>query len=421
MADLTSKQITNGQTSDASQYNPLLGSNFESDWSNATSMSGTATLTDADFAIQSFNCNGANRIVKLPAYAVSNHPFIIVNATGAAYTLDVQSSGGVTLLATPLVDGDAALVMPDGSAGFKRVGRGIWGSVNGILASLNPAPGMLINGTISPTVAGNNLTLALKTLAGADPSITDPVYVYLGGGWRTITAALSVTINAGANSFNSGSTELATKEIDYFAYLRYNATDGVCIGPSRIPYGALYSDFSATATNEKYCAWNTATHAAAGDECTVIGRFAATLSAGAGYTWTVPTFTALNLIQYPIWNTRWSPWNSVPTGDGTVTLSSTALQESRYRIERSNLLWELKFSGTLGGSASNALRATQPFTGSLNSDNMACGTGNAGALGMLYVQLSSGQIYFTIHKFDVSNFATSGSVNPNMFGQYEIG
>ena len=168
----------------------------------------------------------------------------------------------------------------------------------------NAPEGFLLNGKIVPSVSSNNLTVAIKGLDGNNPSSTNPVYVRIGDAIRSITSALSVTKNAGTNWFNAGSAELATKEIDYFVYLGYNATDGVVIGFSRIPYATEYSQFSTTSTNEKYCAISTITNATAGDDYVVIGRFAATLSAGAGYTWTVPTFDSKNLIQRPIFETR---------------------------------------------------------------------------------------------------------------------
>lgn len=168
----------------------------------------------------------------------------------------------------------------------------------------NAPQGFLLNGKIVPSVASNNLTVAIKGLDGNDPSATNPVYCRIGDTVHSITSPLSVTVNAAVNTFNAGSAELATKEIDCFAYLGYNATDGVVIGISRIPFANSYDDFSATATNEKYCAISTITNAAATDYYEVIGRFAATLSAGAGYTWSVPTYTAINLVQKPIFKTR---------------------------------------------------------------------------------------------------------------------
>ena len=104
----------------ASQYNKLLGSILRAEISNATTMSGTVTLADNDTAIQRFNCNGANRIVKLPAYAITNHPYLIINA-GASNTLDVQNNAGVSLLTIPLAVGATALVIPDGTAGYKLI------------------------------------------------------------------------------------------------------------------------------------------------------------------------------------------------------------------------------------------------------------------------------------------------------------
>ena len=183
---------------------------------------------------------------------------------------------------------------------------------SGIMSTTKYAPqGFLINGKIVPSVASNNLTVAIKGMDGNDPSASNPVYVRIGDTVRTLTAALSVTKNAGTNWFNAGATELATKEIDYFVYLGYNTTDAVVIGFGRIPSANEYGDFSTTSTNEKYCAISTTTNAVSGDDYELVGRFAATLSAGAGYTWSVPTFTNKNLIQKPIYETRWL--NYVPT------------------------------------------------------------------------------------------------------------
>lgn len=169
-----------------------------------------------------------------------------------------------------------------------------------------PEGGML-NGEIAVTDAGG-LTVALKTEAGTDPSPSDPVYAMIGGAIRVITAALSVAKADGTNWCNSGGVELATKEVDYFTYLGYNATDGVVIGFSRINSAKSYDDFSSTTTNDKYCAISTITTAAATDYYNVIGRFAATLAGTAAFTWTVPAFTAKNLVQRPIYETRVLSW-----------------------------------------------------------------------------------------------------------------
>ncbi len=199
--------------------------------------------------------------------------------------------------------------------------------------------GVLVNGKISATVASNNLTLAIKTLAGTDPSATDPVYIRIGNTVRTISAALSVTKNAGTNWCNLGSTELAAQDVDVFAYLGYNATDGVVVGFSRISDARVYSDFSATTTDQKYAAISTITTAAATDEYENIGRFNVTLSAGAGYTWSIPA-TAI-VVNRPIFETRrllWVPTVAGFTGSPTATV--------RYQLFNSIMHVEADISGT---------------------------------------------------------------------------
>ena len=225
-------------------------------------------------------------------------------------------------------------------------------------ADLNAPEGFLVNGKIVVSVASNNITVAIKGMDGNDPSASNPVYCRINGVVRTITAALSKTVNAGANTFNAGSAELATKEIDYFAYLGYNATDGVVLGFSRIPYATQYSDFSATATAETYCAISTITNAAATDYYNVIGRFAATLSAGAGYTWSVPTYTAVNLIQRPIYETRVLTWKPTITGfSGTPTITG-----GNYRIIGRNVFQGLMY--ITGTSNATTFTYTLPISAS---------------------------------------------------------
>jgi hypothetical protein len=209
--------------------------------------------------------------------------------------------------------------------------------------NFNAPQGYLINGKISVTVASSDLTLALKTLAGTDPSASDPVYCRIGDTVRTVTAALSITLNDGTNWFNSGSSELATNEVDYFAYLGYNATDGVTIGLSRV-YSTRYGQFSATNTNETYAAISTITNAAAGDYYEIIGRFAATLSATAAFTWTVPTFTARNLIQRPIYETRFLSWT--PTITGYSANPTDASYKYKIRTTEVQLIFREATSGT---------------------------------------------------------------------------
>jgi len=65
----------------------------------------------------------------------------------------------------------------------------------------------MINGTVVPSVAASALTIALKTLAGADPSAGDPVYAVFRNATAatgdyvvlTITAATSLVISSGSS------------------------------------------------------------------------------------------------------------------------------------------------------------------------------------------------------------------------------
>lgn len=236
----------------------------------------------------------------------------------------IKLSNLPTEMTVPPAGDDLLVVVDTSAAETKKIKNST------LMQAVTGPSGFMINGKLSVTVASNNLTVAVKTLAGTDPTAADPVYVRIGDTVRVIVAALSVTAAAATNWCNAGSAELATKEIDYFVYLGYNATDGVVIGFSRIPYATQYSDWSATATAETYAKISTITNAAAGDYYENVGRFAATLSAGAGYTWTVPTFTASNLVNHPIYETRWLNYTATPTnltiGSGTII--------SKYRIVR---------------------------------------------------------------------------------------
>jgi len=220
----------------------------------------------------------------------------------------------------------------------------------------------LINGKIVPTVASNNLTVAIKTLADTDPSATNPVGIWIGNNLRWITSSLSIAANAGTNWFNSGSSELATREIDYFAYIGYNATDGITLGFARIPYAKLYSDFNTTTTNERYARISTITNAAAGDNYINIGRFAATLSASASFNWSVPAFTNANLIQEPIYETRWLDWTPVYSSSGAMTYTSVTLVAAKYQIQNRNINLAFRTSnGTTGVTAANSLYVSIPL------------------------------------------------------------
>ena len=229
-----------------------------------------------------------------------------VAATGKTTPVDADSM--------PIVDSAASNTLKELTWANLKATLLTWLRLSTTIIPVNAPQGFLINGRISVTVATNNLTVAIKTKAGADPSASDPVYCMIGDTVRSITNALFVNANAATGWMNLGGAEKAAIEQDLFVYLGYNATDGVVIGFSPINHARQYSDFSVTNTDEKFCRISTITNAVSTDYYDVIGRFAATLSAGAGFTWTVPTFTAINLIQRPIYETRGKTYTPVWVG-----------------------------------------------------------------------------------------------------------
>lgn len=289
----------------------------------------------------------------------------------------------------------------------------------GIFFGHTPA-GYLFNGYLDVSVSSGDITVAVKTLSGSNPSATDPVYVRIGDVEHELTAALSVTISAGTNTFNSGSSELATHAVPYWVYLGYNSTDGVVIGVARFPYATVYSDFSITATNEKYCAISTITSAGASDVYQMVGYFEATLSAGAGYTWSSPT----NIKSWPITQSGLMTYTPTPSASGSMTWTSVTIGRADYIINGRNIDITVRGNGTTGGTASNALYYTVPF-GTTDTSNAPLGYGtvvdNASAPTPARVTIGSGtpQIIQT-YKADNSNFALAAGKTSNIHIAYDI-
>lgn len=221
------------------------------------------------------------------------------------------------------------------------------------------ANSLLSSYVITVSVATNDLTVALKTLAGTDPSATDPIRVKIGDVWQTITAALSVTALDGTNWFNSGATGLATKDIDYFVYLiqETGASAGTKIGFSRIPYAETMADFSATTTAYNYIKGNY-TNSNATDPVVVIGRFNAILSATAAFTWSLTTLVVINR---PIYETRWlSHTPTVTSGTGTITTLGAV--STTYMVRGRVFLCTHDIVITTNGTAAQSISVTFPFS-----------------------------------------------------------
>lgn len=321
---------------------------FGADFTDEANPTGTMTLS-------------ANNGTQLVDVALSNLYKAIGNGTtSVAGVLETATDAEATTLSSTSV-----AITPSNL--LQTVGRGI-------------THGRMWNGRVIPSISGNNLVVSLKTHAGLDPSATDPVIVHLAAGYRQITSALSVTITAGTNSFNAGSSELATLECDYFVYLAWQvASSAVRIGIARFPYARLYSDFSATATNEKYGAFSTAP--AATDQVAVVARIPAILSGGAGYTWTIPSLTNLNLVQEPVLETRILSWTPTHTRGTTNYTNVPTVTHSQYQIRGNMMIVYERHTqnGTPGGSGNQIF--TIPFSSSISgaSQNVHCFNSSTGA------------------------------------------
>lgn len=160
------------------------------------------------FRLGVINGGGAHSLGLLTSEVLSSST--AEGGAGAADSAGVIYTG-TAVTGKPLV----ALARLDWSAGLAAVGT--WGTAaTGI--HLTPAPvtasllagsaqGMsMVNGAIQASVAGSALTVAIKTLAGADPSPADPVHVLVrnssaaSGDYTvmTVMAATSVVVSSGS-------------------------------------------------------------------------------------------------------------------------------------------------------------------------------------------------------------------------------
>lgn len=322
-------------------------------------------------------------LVKNTSSSDPGHKHTLANGATdvTASAAEVNKLDGVTATTTELNYVDVATpgtaeatkaVILDANKDF-NFGTGDITATVGTFISINStfSQGTLINGQITTSVSSNNLTVALKTLAGSDPSATDPIYVRIGNSIRSITSSRSVTKNAGTNWGNIGASETAAKENDWFAYVAWDSANStVRLGFCRYPCFRLYSSFSATTTAEKYGAFDTAPGSS--DEVEVIGRFNATLSASASYNWSIPATSVI--VNRPIFETRWLAYQPTYAGTGSMTYTSVTTTQADYRLDRDMAYIRFNVTGTTGGVAADSVSISIPIT---PTDTPAChiGTG----------------------------------------------
>lgn len=140
---------------------------------------------------------GATKFINFAgAMTLTNSSSLLLPNGGA----NITTASGDTAIATYLGSGNWRVVSYTRGAGLGA------GSVTAsFLATSAVAYGTpCLNCTVSASVGGNALTIALKTLAGADPSVSDPVTALVPnstGGYAAVqqTSALSLTLPSGAS------------------------------------------------------------------------------------------------------------------------------------------------------------------------------------------------------------------------------
>jgi hypothetical protein len=319
----------------ADDVNVLIAAALRPEYANTQTITGTKELSDNDCQFQFITASGADRTVELSPEATSNHVTIIYNS-GSSNNVVVKDDSGTYTFAT-LAPDEWRMFLPLNAEGWRE-----W-----------HAPTR--DYKLSPTVSSNNLTLTLTHMDGTAPTVYRPIEFIINGTRRQVTAATSFTVTAGTNYFNAGGTDTATQTIELFAIAVWDSNSSiVALSAARVPYGRLVSDFSNTTTSNRYL-FNYANFTST-DDLIVIGRFAATNSGTASYNWSVPTYTNLNLIQHPIYESNWLVWT--PTLSGW---SANPTVSCMYRVDGHTCWWSVTTTAT-GTSNNTATTLTLPFT-----------------------------------------------------------
>lgn len=154
------------------------------------------------------------------------------------------------------------------------------------------------NGKIVPSVAGNALTVAIKTLQGNDPSTLNPVYVRIGDNLRKITSALYITLTGGTDDWDRTSYTYSL-----FVYLGWDAVNSrveilLCPQPTYLTYPAANPGAPDPRRLRSAYGSSTGTAITNGHILQVCGRVDDIVQSGAdNYT----GVTATNVISYPVY------------------------------------------------------------------------------------------------------------------------
>ena len=223
------------------------------------------------------------------------------------------------------------------------------------------------------TVATSDLTVKVTHLDGNDPSAVRPMYFKIGNTIVSAVSALSITIVDGTNWFNAGGANHATLAVPYFVYVVWDSdSSAVALTIGRKPYYRIVTTGMATTTSENHI-YNYANFTA-GDNMANIGYFEAVLSAGAGYTWTVPPFKLNNLRHEPTYESQLMTFTisiaagNLTSGAGTPTTIPVVAQ---YKISGNLVFVKYLITCTTIGTASGAMTVATPLFLSTDTESIS--------------------------------------------------
>lgn len=286
-------------------------------------------------AKQLTDTNGNKALGLTPTASAVNYPNITNAATGGSPELNAAGSDPNINL---LLDGQGT----------------------GLVISRSAMPeGQLTNGQIVASVASSNLTVAIKTLQGNNPSSADPVYVRIGNTVRSLKQALSLTLNAGTNWFGKGSSYFGANESDFFVYLVWNTNQAaIQLAISSDPSMRVYSDFSTTNTAWNYFAGSAGLAPTSTDTVENIGRFNAILGVVSSFLWSIPATVVI--VNRPTYETRVFSFTNTGTAGGTFYYRQRGAEKRVWGVTNT-------FTITASGDASNQLIIISPFFSAVQS------------------------------------------------------
>jgi hypothetical protein len=169
---------------------------------------GGITSTAVDYAVQSsdqgklIKATASSITITTPDATVVGAPFVFGVNNNSTGTITLDGSGSQN------IDGNANLTIPAGGGALLNTDGTNWFTYGqqGTLVGKQLSYGDIINGTIVESNTSNAVTYSLKTLAGNNPSASDPVLVCFrnptaGTGnyvYRNVAAATSLTITSGS-------------------------------------------------------------------------------------------------------------------------------------------------------------------------------------------------------------------------------